>query len=83
MVNLTPFSGLFAVDSGSIVPHCSQALKKTEEIKVRVEPIKKYALEQIAAAEDLQLSDIVRRALGEFLDKQRTASQSPVAYAHP
>jgi hypothetical protein len=58
--------------------------KFTEEIKVRVEPIKKLALQQVADAEELELSDIVRRALGEFLDK-RVAVKSPsvAAYVRP
>lgn len=55
--------------------------KKTEEIKVRVEPLKKLALEQIAQDEDLKLSDIVRRALGEFLTKKKTG-QPPTDYVH-
>lgn len=55
---------------------------KTEEIKVRVEPLKKLALVQIADSEDLDLSDIVRRALGEFIEKKtaRRAVHQP-AYA--
>lgn len=49
---------------------------KSEEIKVRVEPIKKLALEQIADSEGLQLSDIVRRAINELLDRQTTRQLS-------
>jgi len=40
---------------------------KTEEIKVRVEPITKATLNQLAQQECLDLSDIVRRALRDFI----------------
>lgn len=43
---------------------------KTEEIKVRVEPFLKLSFEQIADREHLDLSDIVRRALREWLEKR-------------
>lgn len=42
---------------------------KTEEIKVRVEPFLKLSFEQIADREHLDTSDIVRRALREWLEK--------------
>lgn len=48
---------------------------KTEEIKARVEPLTKHSLQAIAAQERLDVSDIVRRALREFIERhtQRTA----------
>lgn len=51
--------------------------KKTEEIKVRVEPLNKLALLEIAERQQLDLSDVVRRALREYVqdhnnhDRQR------------
>ena len=58
-------------DSGNIVHHCSRMnTGKTEEIKVRVEPFLKLSFEQIADREHLDLSDIVRRALREWLEKR-------------
>jgi hypothetical protein len=74
----------FRVDFGNIVHHCSHLMgKKTEEIKCRVEPAKKLALEDVARAEDLHLSDIVRRACTEFLAKQQGNAGRPEDYAHP
>lgn len=43
---------------------------KSEEIKVRVEPSKKLALEEIAQRDGLDLSDIVRRALTEMINRR-------------
>lgn len=48
-------------------------MKMTEEIKVRVEPLAKHSLEQMARAEQLQLSDMVRRAIREYIAKRQPA----------
>lgn len=56
-------------DNGNVVHHCSRMnAAKSEEIKVRVEPFLKLSFEQIADREHLDLSDIVRRALREWLE---------------
>ena len=46
-----------------------QKIVKTEEIKVRLEPSKKRALEEIAQREQLDLSDIARRAFKELIER--------------
>lgn len=43
---------------------------KTEDIKVRVDPLTRHTFEQIAQQEQLDLSDIVRRALREFIQRK-------------
>jgi uncharacterized protein (DUF1778 family) len=43
--------------------------RKTEAIRVRLEPVDKHLLAQIATEHHLDLSDIVRRAIREFLAK--------------
>jgi antitoxin component of RelBE/YafQ-DinJ toxin-antitoxin module len=48
---------------------------KTEEIKVRVDPLSKSALIQIATEEQLDLSDIVRRALNDMIRKSQNPSR--------
>jgi len=49
---------------------------KTEEIKVRVDPLSKSALVQIATEEDVDLSDIVRRAFRNLISEHsRPASR--------
>jgi hypothetical protein len=66
------------LDNGHIVPHCAQGMittAKTEEIKVRVEPLSKSALIQIAAEEQLDLSDIVRRALNDMIRKYQNPAR--------
>ena len=76
--NILNISCYFAFDKGNIVPQCSRKVKstnKTEEIKVRVEPLNKLALSQIAAEESLDLSDIVRKALREFISRRSQPSQ--------
>ena len=42
---------------------------KTEEIKVRIDPLSKRALEQIAQSEGLDLSDIARRAFRDLISR--------------
>jgi len=49
---------------------------KSEEIKIRVEPMSKLALMQIAGEECLDLSDIVRKALREFISRRSQANHS-------
>jgi len=44
--------------------------RKTEEVNVRVEPMTRHSLEQIAERERLDLSDIVRRALHEHIERK-------------
>lgn len=52
--------------------------KLTEEIKVRIDPLKKCALQQIADEEQLTISDIARRALREFIQvHQGTRNNRP------
>lgn len=48
------------------------SMKKSEDIKVRVEPLDKRALQAIADREALDLSDIVRRAIAQFLQRVQT-----------
>jgi predicted transcriptional regulator len=59
--------------------------KLTDEIKVRVDPLRKLQLQQVAEEEERELSDIVRRALGDFLDKRAATqrNQESNAYARP
>lgn len=55
-------------------------LKKKDDIKVRVDALTKSAFVQIANDEGLELSDIVRFALRDYLDrrvKQRDNSKQP------
>jgi hypothetical protein len=47
--------------------------RKSEGIKVRVEPLSKLALTQIAQRESLDLSDVVRKAIREYINKYQTA----------
>jgi hypothetical protein len=54
---------------------------KTEEIKVRVEPLTKLAALQVAREEQLDLSDIMRRALQEYLRRRQSPLQ-PIAQTH-
>jgi hypothetical protein len=60
---------------GTLWPNVTVKAAKTEEIKARVEPLTKHSLQAIAAQERLDVSDIVRRALREFIERhtQRTA----------
>jgi hypothetical protein len=39
-----------SVDNGTIVPYCSLMANKSQEIKVRVDPMAKLALQQLAKA---------------------------------
>lgn len=64
-------STLYFVDvAGTLSPnvHCMQ--KKTAAIKVRVDPVTKSILIQIAENELLDLSDVVRHALKDFVRKK-------------
>lgn len=64
------------IDGGNVVPHCSHIMpKKTEEIKVRVEPLIKLSLQQIADENVADLSDVARLAFREFLMRKRGQSQ--------
>jgi predicted transcriptional regulator len=49
---------------------CSVVTKQTEDIKVRVDRFSKLALEHLAETEQLALSDIVRRALKQFIERE-------------
>jgi antitoxin component of RelBE/YafQ-DinJ toxin-antitoxin module len=40
---------------------------KTSAIRTRIDPLTKSQLEKVAAQEQLDLSDVVRRALRDFL----------------
>lgn len=44
--------------------------RKSAEIKIRVEPLTRNALEQLATLRQLDLSDIVRQALREHLTRE-------------
>jgi hypothetical protein len=55
--------------------------KKTTAINVRVEQPEKEALEGIAAQEELELSDIVRRALRRFIAQQQP-HRAPANYGN-
>lgn len=57
------------------------AKNKTEEIKVRVEPLTKHVLLQIAKQEQLDLSDIARRAFSDFVNKRQTTQKHELANA--
>lgn len=46
--------------------------KKSEDIKARVDPWTKANLQHLASLENLDLSDLVRRALREFIDRRGT-----------
>lgn len=52
----------------------AKTTSKSEEIKVRVEPLSKLALLQIAQEEALDLSDIVRKAIRQFVAQRQTTS---------
>lgn len=54
--------------------------KKTADIKVRVDPLTKTLLAQIAERELLDLSDVVRHALQDFVRK-KTAPVKQALYA--
>jgi predicted transcriptional regulator len=43
---------------------------KSAEIKIRVEPTIKLGVEQIAQEEHLDVADIVRRALREYIQRR-------------
>lgn len=60
-------------------PNVPVKAAKTEEIKARVEPLTKHSLQEIAAQERLDVSDIVRRALREFIERQ-TQRTAPNGY---
>jgi hypothetical protein len=45
-------------------------MRKSEEVKARVEPLTRLGLEEIARNEHLDLSDIVRRALREYMERR-------------
>lgn len=49
--------------------------KKTAAIKVRVDPITKSVLVQIAENELLDLSDVVRHALKDFVHKKTSGRE--------
>lgn len=56
--------------------------RKTEEIKIRVEPLDKAALQQIADREhDGELSVVARFALKDFLFKKQNERPQPSLYA--
>lgn len=44
----------------------------SESVKTRIKPEWKVRLQQLAASENLELSDIVRRALNEFIARNRS-----------
>lgn len=48
-----------------------QKTAKTQQIKARIEPRTRSSLEQLARREHLDLSDIVRRALQEFIARHQ------------
>lgn len=56
--------------------------RKAEEIKVRVEPSKKLALEEMAERDNVPLSHLVRRALGEFISKEINKRNDQPVYAN-
>ena len=58
------------------VLQCAHMPKKSEDIKVRVDALTKRALVQIAEEELLELSDIVRRALYDFVAKKSKSTES-------
>jgi antitoxin component of RelBE/YafQ-DinJ toxin-antitoxin module len=56
--------------------------KKTEEIKIRVEPLTKLVLLEIAEREGLDLSDVVRRGLRKYVQEDKTVKHHSPEYAH-
>lgn len=56
---------------------------KTEDIKVRVDPLSKRVLTQIAVEDDLSLSDIIRRAINELISKHQASPRSPIRKTTP
>ena len=54
---------------------------KTEAIKIRVEPLSKLALVQIATEESLDVSDIVRKAIREFINRRQPQNRNHIVYA--
>ena len=55
--------------------------RKTEEIKVRVEPLTKLKCLQIADEEQLDLSDIIRRALFEYVHRRQKHTSAHYGHA--
>lgn len=55
--------------------------KKSEDIKVRVDPLTKVALREIAERETLELSDVVRHALRDFVRQKSQQQSQPLRHA--
>lgn len=81
----TPVFKLILLTVGALCPIVHRMAKnKSEDIKVRVDPLTKSVLVQIADAELLDLSDVVRRALHDFVQKKTRVEKEPQPqYAHP
>ncbi len=66
----------------AMVHNANMTAKKSEDIKVRVDPLTKNTLIQIAESETLDLSDIVRFAIRDYVSRRTQMKvESRTSYA--
>jgi len=68
--HVKPFCGTFGnilPRVGGCEPNGPVKTLKTQAIRTRIDPQTRNALEKLAAEENLDISDLVRRALRDFL----------------